>query len=88
MQAFAFVEIFASAGTCGCNTEQFVEAEAIADIFVEAAASAYAEACVSATLLTSYPKQAAYSPMRSFAWLHVKNWLCLTEAVMVPLMPT
>ena len=48
VQAFAFVEIFASAEVCGCDTEQHVEAEAFENIWAEAAASAYAEACIGA----------------------------------------
>lgn len=47
MQAFAFVEIFASAEVCGCDTAQHVEGMTMADIWAEASANAYAEACVS-----------------------------------------
>ena len=45
VQAFAFVEIFASAQQCGCDTAQHVEAVVFENIWAEAAASAYAEAC-------------------------------------------
>ena len=48
VQAFAFVEIFAAAELCGCNISQFIELDAVENIFVTASASAYAETCISA----------------------------------------
>ena len=57
VQAFAFVEIFAEAGMCGCELMQFVAVETVEDIFAQASAGAYAEACVSAIPLTTYPQR-------------------------------
>lgn len=57
VQAFAFVQVFAEAGTCGCRLEQFVTVQNVEPIFVNATARAYAEACISTIPLTTYPKR-------------------------------
>ena len=52
VQAAAFSDIFVSAGTCGCRVDAFFEGSSLEDIWAEAAASAYAEACISVSPLT------------------------------------
>lgn len=48
VQAEAFAETFAAAQDCNCDVAVRAEASVWADIWVEAAANAYAEACVGA----------------------------------------
>lgn len=48
MQAEAFAEAYATAETCGCKVAAFAQVSVWAEIWVEAVANAYAEACVCA----------------------------------------
>ena len=53
-QAEAFAQGFASAETCGCNVSNYAGTHVFEEIWVEAAASAYAKTCASAPLLCCF----------------------------------